>query len=89
MTSLGMAYPELTQPTQSELNRKTQQAELADQLMRECEAMETEIAMLKNKRSPSEVRRPQSFTARRLTDTFALVAPHDRTNQRDPRGTRQ
>lgn len=24
--------------------------------MRECEAMETEIAMLKNKRSPSEVR---------------------------------
>lgn len=24
--------------------------------MRECEAMETEIAMLKNKRSPTEVR---------------------------------
>lgn len=42
----------------AELNRKTQQAELADRLMRECEAMETEIAMLKNKRSQSEVRCP-------------------------------
>lgn len=45
----------------AELNRKTQHAELADRLMRECEAMETEIAMLKNKRSPSEVRELRSL----------------------------
>lgn len=38
--------------------------------MRECEAMETEIAMLKNKRSPSEVRRPQSSTACTPTDAY-------------------
>ncbi|GAA6059294.1 hypothetical protein JCM10212_006687 [Sporobolomyces blumeae] len=36
------------------LKRKREEAEYAQKLVRECEAMETEIAMLKNKRSPTE-----------------------------------
>ncbi|GAA5928313.1 uncharacterized protein JCM15063_003847 [Sporobolomyces koalae] len=36
------------------LRKQREQAEYASRLVRECEAMETEIAMLKNKRSPSE-----------------------------------
>ncbi|GAA5970977.1 hypothetical protein JCM11641_004530 [Rhodosporidiobolus odoratus] len=36
------------------LARRTREAEHAARLLRECEAMETEIAMLKNKRSPTE-----------------------------------
>lgn len=39
----------------AELSRRTEEAEHAARLLRECEAMETEIAMLKNKRSPTEV----------------------------------
>ncbi|GAA6012987.1 hypothetical protein JCM10207_008404 [Rhodosporidiobolus poonsookiae] len=39
---------------EQQLQRRTQEAEHAARLLRECEAMETEIAMLKNKRSPTE-----------------------------------
>jgi len=37
------------------MRKRREEAELAAKLSKECEAMETEIAMLKNKRSPTEV----------------------------------
>ncbi|GAA5860994.1 hypothetical protein JCM8547_008001 [Rhodosporidiobolus lusitaniae] len=39
---------------EQELSRRTEEVEHAARLLRECEAMETEIAMLKSKRSPTE-----------------------------------
>jgi hypothetical protein len=38
------------------MRKRREEAEYASRLARECEAMETEIAMLKNKRTPTEVR---------------------------------
>ncbi|KWU46207.1 hypothetical protein RHOSPDRAFT_32203 [Rhodotorula sp. JG-1b] len=64
-----------------ELNRKTRQAELADQLMRECEAMETEIAMLKNKRSPSERLTIEQISATLEAQDNELVSIGQRTKQ--------
>lgn len=37
------------------MRKRREEAEYAARLSKECEAMETEIAMLKNKRSPTEV----------------------------------
>ena len=37
------------------MRKRKAEAEHAARLVQECEAMETEIAMLKNKRSPTEV----------------------------------
>ena len=37
------------------LLKRADEAEKARELLRECEAMETEIALLKNKRTPAEV----------------------------------
>ncbi|CEQ40404.1 SPOSA6832_02046, partial [Sporobolomyces salmonicolor] len=42
------------QALEEPMRRREQEAQYAAQLVRECEAMETEIAMLKNKRSPTE-----------------------------------
>ena len=49
------------------MRKRKAEAEHAARLVQECEAMETEIAMLKNKRSPTEVSsREQSDLCRML-----------------------
>jgi len=42
----------------SGLLKRTEEAAKAREVLRECEAMETEIALLKNKRTPAEVSPP-------------------------------
>lgn len=49
------------------LQLRFEEASVAAQLLHECEAMETEIAMLKNKRSPVEVRSLSSFASSQLS----------------------
>lgn len=56
--------------------------------MRECEAMETEIAMLKNKRSPSEVRR-HYYGVRRTDFRYSLFLPAASDNRPDWRNPRR
>jgi len=42
------------------MRKRKAEADHAARLVQECEAMETEIAMLKNKRSPTEVSQPRT-----------------------------
>jgi hypothetical protein len=59
------------------LQQTEEEALVAAELLRECEAMETEIAMLKNKRSPTEVL-PSSLLLRFTALTrLVLIANHD------------
>ncbi|BGO93871.1 hypothetical protein NBRC10512_006119 [Rhodotorula toruloides] len=66
-----------------ELQRRTQEAEHADRLMRECEAMETEIAMLKNKRSPTERLTTDQIAQTLEAQELELVQIGQRTKQCD------
>ena len=43
--------------------KRADEAAKARELLRECEAMETEIALLKNKRTPAEVSNRSQFFA--------------------------
>ncbi|PRQ76054.1 hypothetical protein AAT19DRAFT_13076 [Rhodotorula toruloides] len=66
-----------------ELQRRTREAEHADRLMRECEAMETEIAMLKNKRSPTERLTIDQIAQTLEAQELELVQIGQRTKQCD------
>ncbi|GEM07475.1 hypothetical protein Rt10032_c03g1492 [Rhodotorula toruloides] len=59
------------------------EAEHADRLMRECEAMDTEIAMLKNKRSPTERLTIDQIAQTLEAQELELVQIGQRTKQCD------
>jgi len=66
-SALGCTYELMMSKNRTAMRKRKAEAEHAARLVQECEAMETEIAMLKNKRSPTEVSsREQSDLCRML-----------------------